>query len=456
MGLIVTKVELGNEFNNIKTNWLKNLIGEKIPFTIEFEVETLVQAWTGNTLEYAPAAYTNKNVIKLSTGQIQQLYAGDTIRITDPSTANDGNYIIKQKIDYRTFSVYNADGVTMPTFANASSTDATITVIDIVDKVKFNWNFIENEEAVNFLSKVTGSQQEASVGDLDAQDTTSVAMILEGDKYWQIGDVSIEGVSLTDSGVNYNSKFKMTGNLWLTPFFLAAQWNDLLDGIAPDYYFNLKALKLVYRIEASYAGRSEQYCQFYEESKVLGDSGWFDERFDNRPTNYFISDYTITQGTVKTSIPLNTTDTDIEIVVENTEDDPFEEGQTFVLNFIIAPEIEEEYNANAVKDNYLAYNFRFDRALNTIGAAAVNGEQFGVSNRQVLKNVEANLDSADQITVTATISLDADLVTYLKTLGNPRYLMWLTTGLKDVAPQKIFQDGEQFAFQDSEEYDFQE
>lgn len=456
MGLIVTKVELENEFNSIKTSWLKHLFMEKIPFSIWFEVETLVQAWTGNTLEYAPAAFTHDNVIQFETGGIDKLYAGDTIRITDPSTSNDGTYIIKQIIDYRTLSLYESDGVTDASFTNDTSEDATITVIDQVDKVKFNWNFIENDEEVNFFSKVTGSKQEASVGNLDAQDTTSVDMILEGEKYWQIGDVAIEGVSLTDSGVNYISRFKLTGNFYLTPAFLAAQWQDLLDGIAPDYYFNLKALKLAYRIEASYEGRSEQYCQFYEESAVLGDSGWLDERFDNRPTNYYIEDYTITQSTVKTSIPLNTTDTDIEIVIKNTTDDPFEADQVFVLNFIIAPETEEEYNGNDVKDNYLAYNFRFDRAKNTIGAASVDGEQFGVSGRQVLKDVEATLDSAEQITVTAKISLDADLVTYLKTLENPRYLMWLTTGLKDVDPQKNFQDGDSFEFQDSVVYDFQE
>lgn len=431
MGLLVTKVELGNEFNDIKTNWLKNLIMEKIPFSIWFEVETIIQAWADNELEYAPLSYAHKNIIQFATGGIEKLYAGDTIRLVDPSTANDGTYIIKQIIDYRTMSVYDSDGVTEPTFSNATSDDATITVIDVVDKCKFNWNFIENEEDVNFFSKVTGSKQEASAGSLDAADTTPVSMILEGNKYWQIGDVSIQGVSLTDSGINYISKFKLTGNFYLTPAFLASQWADLIDDIAPDYFFNLKALKLAYRIEASYQNRSEQYCQFYEESSVLGDSGWFSERFNNRPTNYEIDSVVIENGaTVLDAIQLTEDEMDLTVVITNSVDDPFISGLTFVLNICIAPETEEEYKGNDVKNNYLAYNFRFDRAKNTVGAASVDGEQWGVAGRQILKDVEATLDSAEQITLTAKILMDGDLVDYLKTLDNPRYLIWVTTGLE--------------------------
>ncbi len=456
MGLKVTAVKLSNEFNSIQTSWLKHLIGEKIPFEIDFEIETLAQAWTDNVLEYAPDSYTHKNVLQFESTLLDKFYEGDTIRITDPSTSNDGNYIIKTKFDNRTISVYEDDGVTEPVFSNATSDDATLTVIDEVDKIKLNHNFIENAEAINFFSKVTGTLQELSAKDLDAQVTTPVDMTFEGNKYWQIGDVAVAGVSLTDSGVNYISKFKITGNLWLTPFFLSEQWDDLNDDKAPDYFLDFNALKFVYRIEASYYGRSPQYCQFYQEESVLGDSGWFDEKFNNKPTNYSVYSLAIDQSGAKTAIPLNTTDTDIEIVIKNTTDDPFAADQVFVLNVCICPETEDEYNDNDVKNNYLAYNFRFDRAKNTIGSASVDGEQLAVTDRQILKDVAATLDSAEQITITAVVALGSGLVTYLKTLANPRYLIWVTTGLKDVPPQKDFQDGDSFEFQDAVVYDFQE
>lgn len=426
MGLLVTKVELGNEFNDIKTNWLKHLKGEKIPFTIYFEIQTQAQAWADNEMTYAPASFTDTSIIQFETGVFDKFYAGDTIRIVDPTTANDGTYVIKQIIDNRTASLYTSDGVTEANFANAVSADVTLTVIDVIDKCRFNFNFIENDEAVNFFSKVTGSKQELFVQDILGSDTSTTAMDFEGEIPWQIGNVGVAGISITDSGTTYKTKFKITGNLYLTPFFLAEQWTDLQDGIAPPYFEDFNCLKLAYRIEASYEGRSPQYCQFYEESSVLGDSGWYSEKFNNKPTNYELESVTLTDSALNviTKLALTTEEQNFEAVIVNDVDDPFTTSTKVLVQFYLAPETAEEYTEGSQN---MQYNFRHDRALQTVDAAAINGEQFGVAGRQVLTTIEASLDASDQITVTGKIEMHADLVTYLKTLDNPRYVLEVIT-----------------------------
>ena len=441
----VTSIQLGNEFNAFTYDWLRHNRGEKIPIIIEFEVSTAAKLWSENAITYNPDEFVTDDFIQSEFDLFGDFYVGDTIKITDVTIpARNGNYTIIEKRDNRTLRLNT-------TFPNGTTLDAIIEVIDVVDKIKFNWNLIENSAALNFLSLVDGNIQQAEADGLDASDVSVISLYFKGEKSWQIGSLNVEGVGIETSPV-YKSKFKITGNIYLTPFFLAEEWNDLLARINPSYFLNFKCLRFVCRGELSYVGRNPQFFQSFEISKVLGESGGYDENFDLTDSNYSIESIVFENSAP--SIPLVSSDTDFTIVVKNTIDTPFSAGSKFILNFAIAPENQSEYQNNG---KTLDYNFRFDRVVQIVGASNINGEQYGVANRQVFKDVHCLLYTTDQITIEGKISLDPELVIYMKTLDNPRYLIWVTIGQVSITPSfdKTFQNGDGFEFQDSDIYEFQ-
>lgn len=419
MGVKVTSLKLGNEMNSLTYGWLKANRGEKIPIEMDFEVSTSVKIFSGNQLTYAPDDFVTLDYIQSEFDLFEDLYTGDTIKITDTSIpANSGTYTILEKVD-------NSNLRLSTTFANALSNNAIIEVLDVVDKIKFNWNLIENDAAVSFLSLTDNNMQQANANSLDASSPTVVPLAFNGEKSWQIGELNIEGVAIETTPV-YKSKFKMTGDLYLTPFFLSQEWDDLLNNIQPEYFLDLNCLKFIYRIEASYVARNPQIAQIIEVSEILGESGGWGENFDLAASNYTKDSFVVENTAVAIpSIQLVTTEQDFEIVVKNTTDSPFDASSNFTLNFVIAPENESEYQNNG---QTLDYNFRFDRLINTVGDPSVDGEQFGVSNRQVWKDVIGTLNSSSQITISGKIALNSALVTYLKTLDNPRYIVWVGVG----------------------------
>lgn len=427
MALKVTAVQLRNEFNNVVTNWLKHLKGEKIYFTIEFCVETFVKIFenteTSNKLEYAPNSFVTLDYIKTENANtFKEFYVGDTIEITDvDQSANDGEYVILEKVSN---AVLRLDAVVTA----GISSNAVIKVIDAVDKVKMRFNFIENSEAPNFNSKVDGNIQEIEAsGIAEGATGPSVEFVFNGSKSWQLGAAQITPEGLNDDGY---PKFIITGNFTLLPFITFDQWDNLQDDIPPDYFYDFNCLKLIYRIEASYVGRSPYINQAFQDSLTEGDSGTYGEQFNNTPTNFVLESIVLKDVAAEEIDVLEATteEQSFEAVITNTIDEPFDEFTKFLVQFYISPETLEEYKNNGQN---VGYNFRHDRALQKVDEAAINGEQYGVANRQVLFEIEGVLDSSSQITVTGKIKMDADLVLYLKSLPTPRYVLEVITGISE-------------------------
>lgn len=426
MALKVTSLSIKNEFNNIQTNWLKNLKGERMTVDIAFTVQTSVKFFQGvestdNSLklQYAPASFSTGDYIQAEFDCFFEFYNGDTINIADVIwPANNGNYTIVEKVDNRTLRL-NA------TFTNAISSDAVIKVVDVVDKFKMRYNFIENDEIINFNSKVDGNLQEIEAsGVVQGATSPSVNFVFNGNKSWQTGSATLTPDGYDSSGY---PKFKISAVMTLTPFIIADQWDDFIAGIYPDYFFNFKCLKFVYRIEASYVGRSPYINQSYQDDLTLGDSGTYNEQFNNTPTNFTLDSFSMTDSSAVaiTKLKASTEEQSFTAVIKNTVDIPFDTTTKFLVQFYISPQTEAEYKNNG---NTLQENFKHDRALQTVGAAAINGDQYGVSGRQVLKTIQGTLNSSSQITVTGKISIGQALSDYLKTLNNPRYVLEVITG----------------------------
>jgi hypothetical protein len=424
MALKVTSVQLRNEFNGVITNWLKHLKGEKINFAIEFCVQTAIKIFDGidisNKLEYAPSSFLTLDYITVENAStFFEFYVGDTINIVDvDQPGNNGDYLILEKPNNSTLRLSSA-------VTAGISSNAIIKVIDVVDKVKMRFNFIENNEAVNWNSKVDGNIMEIEAsGLIQGASGPYVDFVYNGSKSWQMGSAKI-----TPNGYNAEGfpLFKILGNFTLLPFITFDQWDNVVADIPPPYFYDFNCLKLVYRIEASYVGRSPYINQAFQDSLTEGDSGTYSEEFNNTPTNFELYSFQIldVDSNPVDELEATTDEQSFTAVVKNTIDTPFDVFTKFLVQFYIAPETLDEYKNNG---HDVGYNFRHDRALQLVAATAINGDKYGVSGRQVLFEIEGTLDSSSQITITGKVKMDSDLVDYLKTLANPRYVLEVITG----------------------------
>lgn len=219
------------------------------------------------------------------------------------------------------------------------------------------------------------------------------------------------------------NEFIITHTFYVTPFFLVEQLADIQNDIAPEYYFNDACLAYAYNIDLLYDLSDQNRVHTSDVDPLIGNTGWFNENFNGGLPKFSIDSLTYSiDGDTVTQPDFNQV-TDVEIVI-NSEDSVFSNNNTeFILNHFILPETEAQYiNTSTDVDT----NFMFDRAKQTVGSAAVNGDQFGGAG-QVLKDISATFDSASQITINAKIDLSSAYKSIIDDLSNRRFVLCVAT-----------------------------
>lgn len=427
MGIFIDSIAFTNELGSQSTDWALWNVGDKITATINISVKTYIFA----TVD-APLFVNSKDgyvgdgwVVDKSGTRFADVHVGDTLYWYNVSDATNTTFTVVGKLSD---SEIQLDQDFTATADDYEASGIIFSVMNDITGMKFKFNQKENDDTPDFFSLVTGQEQCFAHPAVDAASATVLTMIAQGGLEWQMGagSCTVKGISQGVSNGVYTQKFQIVHTFIVTPFFLADQLTDILQGDAPAYFLDSKCLKYLYRIEALYDINDPNRVQVVEESEVEGNTGWFDENFNGIPTNYEIVSTTYKDASAATisGIELTEDDQTVEIVVRNTADTPFTTSSKFVLNIISVPETEDEYLATGKK---MDANFLFDRALQTVGAVAVNGDQYGVSGRQIIKTLVATLTSSSEILITATLALDADIVADMLELDNPRFMLWVST-----------------------------
>jgi len=429
MSVKIESTVIKNEFRAESVDFLLANVGDKITIETIMRVETSVIASTDNEIimnikdGFIPPA--GQEWIFDAASRFADFREGDLIYIAEYNPFVDkGLFTILEKIDE------NAIRITPPTgfAAGAVGVRIAISVAVPITAIQYKYNFIENDDQPTFQSLTSETEQVLSAEGLDADVTTPKAMIFEGKRDYQIGSATIEGIEILDSADSsevYISRFKIIHNTFLTPFLLAPQWDDILIDKAPEYFFNQKALKAIFDIEAMYLANDPNKIQMVSVEEVKGNTGWLDENFNTGLTNYTVDSvvYQRTDLSVITAIELSgTSETTITIVIKNTVDSPFSNNNTkFTLNFVRSPFDADEYTDN---DNLLLENFVFDRALQTLGSPDVDGDNFGTTH-QVLKDIAGVFVSASEIKITAVVDFGVDALAKINQSDEKRYMIFV-------------------------------
>ena len=429
MGVYINSTRFENRFDGAAPNWLLANVGDYVKITHSISVKTFTLSSTnlpfifGNTDGYLPISGT----MWVTGGDFSEFNVGDEVQVYDYST-NTLEVPSAMIVEKLSSSEIRLDDNPMG-WTNASGTAKAISRIDDIRALRYKFNLIENDEATNFFSKVDGSEFMVEATGIDATNTTTInTMTFLGAKDYQIGEVTVKGMGVSTSPV-YESKFRVTHLTRVTPFMLASQWDDILNGVKPSYFENLNCLKPAFYFFASEAVNNPNNLQEIQSDETLGNTGYFNENFNARKTKYSISNLVLednsgTSAIILPSVLMSVTDFSFEI--NNTTTNPFSAGNTVLeLHFAKAPNSEEEYQ-NKGRD--LRHNFVWETCLLTANTApsTVNGDNYSDTSLRSLKGCKAVVNSSSKITVTGSLSFEPSSISVFNESDEPRYMFWVS------------------------------
>lgn len=485
MSINITTLSIQDEFGNNVTDFARCNIGDKLTITTDIEIATSAVSSVSSPIILN---YTGQGVVNSGgywvydpAGQFAEVKIGDVLERKNKfsNALIDATINVLDKLNNQTIKV---DVDLAPGYNDEPTEQSIFNLKTAITALRMNYNFIGNNESTNYISKVDGSVQELLANALLSTYTQTSGSLIVGQKYYisdfnagddftNVGGTNVTGAIFTATGTTpttysngstlnrafdfefqgakpyqigsativcmgnntsiiYGQKFKIIHETFMTPFFLSDQWTDLFQGINPVYFQNNECLRYIFKISAMYNFTDPNRALTYESVNDVnlnfaGNTGGFNENFNTGLTNYsvFSKTYLNNLGNQIDEIELTTNETSFSIVIKNTTDSPFSNNNTkFTLNFIRAPYDSTEYVNNT---KTLAENFCFDRAQNTIGAASVDGDNFG-TDYQVLKDVVGTFNSSSQITISGKIAFDANVVSEISQADEYRYLFFIS------------------------------
>lgn len=418
-----------NTLDGTPLNWLLANVGDEVTIVHlldvkEYQLNSTQNTWIVNNKDGYLGVYW------ITGGDFSQFNVGDLISFADYQTNfYNGTATILEKISNTEIRISANLGPGSGWAPNLTASTNVISKIKLVTAFYYKWNFIEQGEQTNYDSKIDGTEQVAMRGALNASSGGSYPMTLLGQNSYKIDSITIDEVSLTTVPV-YTSRFRITHKTRITPIMLAAQWDDILNGVAPGYFLNQNCLRPVFYFEARYNLNDPNEIQTETIDTTLGNTGWFNENWNTGLTNYSVSALQYVDSTLAPipSIALSAgLDTRFSFDIDNVTNAPFVAGQTKIeLSFAKAPNDPVEYQGNG-RD--VRHNFVWDTATILVQSGSpspVNGDFFGIPNLQSLTQLKAVFISASKIRVTGRINLYQQAIDVFNESAEPRYLFFIS------------------------------
>ena len=356
-------------------------------------------------------------------GLFDYFNVGDTIVISSTSgSVNDDTMEIIEKPSRYLIKVGNF--VSLPGLTSVLDIAGRIDLKQIPSGIIMDYGLIENDEGVNFNSKVSGDLMRYFAGSAAGFGySTPVSLTPQGMRDWQLGIAALEVGSVKYIGNSereglYIYPFEVNISFLIHPFYLHTQLLDIttIPRTPPKYFDYQKALRLVFRLRAL---RDYQDWSIYQEALHAendGRTGWFDELYNGGPNEYEVDETSLVYGN---GIALTRDDVvSVEFDILNTADNIGGDPEYVCVNFNMMPEAELQYRK---KDEYMAYNYGFDRANQQQGVAAINGVQFG-TNGEVIKNLTVTSITGG-VTVNFDVDFGTDVQDIIDSLNDKRYMI---------------------------------
>jgi hypothetical protein len=397
-----------------ETDYLLGNVGDKITIEVDFRAEevfvTDADADVDRLILRPRKSLVNQvntvDIIYCETDIFQNYRVGDKLRYNDTSTTSSP-LVVYEKLSNQAVRVHTDGGtpgdVTFPTEDFAFLTQSYIYITTDLTAINYRWNFVGNQDADVYLDKIAEQINQSKASGVYSTDTdTVVPMVFDSPVTNDYGTISVKGNGSTTTA----QKFTLTHETIITPFFLAGQRFNLDNNESPDYLDASNALKYIVSIDAGRNINDPNFIQTVDFTALDGNVGWFNENFKGGTNNYSISDVRYKNQALETITSVELTDNiqtvEIDVYSANGVFNPI--YTEFDLTFFILPENKDDYRNNG---KTIIENFYLDKAFNTVGAAAVAGDNDG-TDYEIFNQVSATFVDANNITITAEVDLTAN------------------------------------------------
>lgn len=396
------------------TSFLSGNSGELLRNEIEVKI-----SWTSESSATDIFSVSGNVLTRSGSGDFESdgFIVGDLIVIWELDVTPT-QIVTKRNITAITPDTITFDGASVP---NYTFVDGIVYGKTPLESLLFNYGLIENNEAINFISKVDGFENNEFFTDgigVDTgggiRDTSPVLMSKSiGVNSWKDdGDLYINYSQTLGQSDNFAQVFKLDHKFRLFPFYLDG-WQTNLTTLSPPFpeFQSTNCLKYVSRFEFRQFLNNPNGARIKNFSLVNGNTGWFNENFNGFTNNYTLDSIVITDNA--TSNVLNELDfqKSCHVVLNvsdslsrwNTGKDVFSIGVSYLPNA-------NQYQQN---QNTISENFLFDSVRIEDGIAPVSST--------ILKNVEVTSATA----TTCIVEYDVEYsVSQQSILNNQSYLMY--------------------------------
>jgi len=324
---------------------------------------------------------------------------------------------------------------TTETFPITDGNPAYIAITTGITAITHKHGLIENEEDINYESKVDGSEQIAQIGGLSFTNTSFQTAELLGNKSWQFGSVQVkgnnQGIGNPAYPVGVLQAFTIRHELIINPFILFDEFDDAQNGLKPDRLKDQNSLRYVFSVQTSaILNDPNDNTLIVSDELDQGNVGYKGENFNGGATNYSFSNlqYKDLFDVVRTGLELTTNVTKITYSVFNTEDSPFSLNNTkMVFAFNFAPSAESQYRDDvAAITKLMEDNFIYDDNFTTLTNSISGSPRQTGTDLQVIKSVVATFISSSQIDIEVRIEMATDVVTRISLLTTKQFQIYMS------------------------------
>jgi len=374
------------------TNFLKGNSGGKYKAIHDIGVEWYsVASQVGTTIINGFTFTATADTIERQTGSWVEdgFKLGDTIKVVSTGATNDGTYTISNITDL----VVTCSGAG---FTTQTDGDAIVVGFTTLNDIEFQYGLIENDDQINFNSKIDGNIQKFRLEGVSGSPTSMTPVGIQ--KTWQNGSCKVSTgagnpINITNGALNYSAthtSFLVEHEFILLPTYLDGEIDNMNNVDPPELWESNKCLKYVFSINMASTLSDPNSFHYGEDDLLLGNTGWINETYNGNAPNFTLNSisYADTSGNSLDGVQ-KTGFTDVTVVLDT--DLTIDTSTKFVLTHFLLPN-EDQYKGAAVQTSTMEENFLYEGFVGQFGDAPTSGT--------ILDNVDADVVTASQGQIT--------------------------------------------------------
>ena len=430
LNLTILSQEFANQFNNGEfltnnlipantTTYLAGNSGELLKNSIEFKI-----SWTSESSVTDIFSVAGTTLTRSGSGDFEAdgFQLGDIIDIWELSPL--GVVVADRTITAITPTQIDFSGLGVLPLVFV---DGKVYGKTPLENIIFNYGLIENNESINFISKIDGTAENeffaSGVGiDLGGgvRDTSIIPMTkATGVNSWKDdGSGTIAYRTTGGQSSDFAQVFDIVHIFRLFPYFLDG-WLPNLQSLAPPFpeWQSTNCLKYVSNIEMRQAMNNPNTSRSNDFDSIQGNTGWLDENFNGFTNNFSIQSVVITSNTTATTLTALDYQDSCHVVIEVISNNLVFLGDGIQVVGCISylpPQLDYQQNSNDIETNFM-----FDSIFTTISEPPKNST--------ILTNFD--ITSASGLGDIMTVEFDVAYTPAQQSLLlNQKYMIFLGTG----------------------------